>query len=168
MEMWWTSIEVIKVYVEITPIRLLSVSLSVGSLIRFLKGTRQVLQSVRNAGPGFPLGLFGHGDLDKSRVSDHDKPIKEKLLAYAAVKALLRVHVKGKREFSMAPQRRLTYDADFKLKAINHAKQHGNGDAVREFNINESMVCKWQQQEDDLRLAKKTKVFAGIKQDGRD
>uniref|UniRef100_A0A8C3TNX7 HTH CENPB-type domain-containing protein n=1 Tax=Catharus ustulatus TaxID=91951 RepID=A0A8C3TNX7_CATUS len=60
---------------------------------------------------------------------------------------------------------RLAYDADFKLKAINHAKQHGNREAAREFNINESMVRKWRQQEDNLRLAKKTKVFAGIRQD---
>ena len=97
---------------------------------------------VRNAGPGFPLGLFGRGDLDKSRVSDHDKPIRKKLLAYAAVKALLRVRVNGEHEFNMAPQRRLAYDADFKLKAINHAKQH----------------------EDELHLAKKTKKsFCGHK-----
>ncbi|KAF4794459.1 hypothetical protein TURU_101910 [Turdus rufiventris] len=54
---------------------------------------------VRNAGPGFPLGLFGRGDLDKSSVSDHNKPIREKLLAYAVVKALLRVCVNGEREF---------------------------------------------------------------------
>uniref|UniRef100_A0A8C3UMK4 HTH CENPB-type domain-containing protein n=1 Tax=Catharus ustulatus TaxID=91951 RepID=A0A8C3UMK4_CATUS len=98
---------------------------------------------VRNAGPGFPPGLFGRGDLENSRVSDHDKPIRESLLAYAAVKVLLRLRVNGEREFSMAPQRRLAYNADFKLKAINHAKQHGNRDAAREFNINESMVRKW-------------------------
>ncbi|KAF4796472.1 hypothetical protein TURU_083911 [Turdus rufiventris] len=111
-----------------------------------------------------PPGLFVRRDFDKSRVSDHDKPIREKLLAYAAVKVLLRVHVNGEREFNMAPQRRLAYDADFKLKAINHAKQHGNRDAAREFNINESMVRKWRQQEDELRLAKKTKKsFRGHK-----
>ncbi|KAF4805031.1 pogo transposable element with KRAB domain-like protein [Turdus rufiventris] len=57
----------------------------------------------------------------------------------------------------MAPQRRLAYKADFKLKAINHAKKHGNRSAAREFNINESMVRKWRKQEDDLRLAKKMK-----------
>ncbi|KAF4798034.1 Protein virilizer like protein [Turdus rufiventris] len=49
-------------------------------------------------------------------------------------------------------------------KAINHEKQHGNRDAAREFNINESMVRRWRQQEDDLRLAKKTKKsFRGHK-----
>ena len=74
------------------------------------------------------------------------------------------MHVNGERKFSMAPQRRLAYDADFKLKAINHAKQHGNRDAAREFNINESMMHKWQQQEDELRVAKKTKKsFRGHK-----
>ncbi|KAF4790634.1 hypothetical protein TURU_138577 [Turdus rufiventris] len=112
---------------------------------------------VRNTGPGFSLGLFGHGDLDKSRICDHDKTIREKLLAYPWVKTLLRVGVNGESEFDMAPQRRLAYEADFKLKAINHAKQHGNRDAAREFNINESVVRKWRQQEDDLCLAEKTK-----------
>ncbi|KAF4794406.1 pogo transposable element with KRAB domain-like protein [Turdus rufiventris] len=64
----------------------------------------------------------------------------------------------------MAPQRRVAYDADFKLKAINHAKEHGNRSASREFNINESMVRKWRKQEDDLCLAKKTKKsFRGNK-----
>ncbi|KAF4794058.1 hypothetical protein TURU_105353 [Turdus rufiventris] len=57
----------------------------------------------------------------------------------------------------MARQRRLAYNGDFKLKAINHAKEHGNRSAAREYNINESMVRKWRKQEDDLRLAKKTK-----------
>ena len=72
--------------------------------------------------------------------------------------------VNGEREFGVAPQRRLAYEADFKLKAINHAKQHGNRDAAREFNISESMVRKWRQQEDELRLAKKTKKnFCGHK-----
>ncbi|KAF4805391.1 hypothetical protein TURU_001115 [Turdus rufiventris] len=88
------------------------------------------------------MGLFGHGDLDNSRVSDHDKPIREKLLAYAAVKALLRVVVYGDSDFDMAPQRRLAYEADFKLKAVNHEKEHGNRAAAREFNVNESMVYK--------------------------
>ncbi|KAF4804600.1 hypothetical protein TURU_006420 [Turdus rufiventris] len=74
------------------------------------------------------------------------------------------MRVNGKREFSMAPQRRLAYDTDFKLKAINCAKQHGNIDAAREFNINESMVRKWRQQENELHLAKKTKKsFRGHK-----
>ncbi|KAF4804705.1 hypothetical protein TURU_006011 [Turdus rufiventris] len=59
--------------------------------------------------------------------------------------------------FEMAAQRRLAYDAEFKLKAINHAKEHGNTSAAREFSINESMVRKWRMQEDKLRLIRKTK-----------
>ena len=51
----------------------------------------------------------------------------------------------------MAPVKRHAYDADFKLKAISHAVEHGNRAAAREFNINESMVRKWRKQEDDLR-----------------
>ncbi|KAF4795050.1 hypothetical protein TURU_096747 [Turdus rufiventris] len=73
------------------------------------------------------------------------------------MKELLKGGVNGESDFKMAPQRRLAYEANFKLKAINHAKEHGNRDAAREFNINESMVRKWRQQEDDLHLAKKTK-----------
>ncbi|KAF4804536.1 pogo transposable element with KRAB domain-like protein [Turdus rufiventris] len=80
------------------------------------------------------------------------------------MKALLRGGVNGESDFEMAPQRRLAYNADFKLKAINHAKEHGNRSAARRFNINESMVRKWRKQEDDLRLAEKTKKsFRGNK-----
>ena len=42
----------------------------------------------------------------------------------------------------MAPVKRHAYKADFKLKAISHAVEHGNRAAVREFNISESMVGK--------------------------
>ncbi|XP_032912976.1 activating transcription factor 7-interacting protein 1 isoform X3 [Catharus ustulatus] len=64
----------------------------------------------------------------------------------------------------MAAQRRAAYEADFKLKAINYAKEHGNRSAAREFNINESMVRNWRKQEDNLRLVKKTKKrFSGRK-----
>ncbi|XP_035988201.1 uncharacterized protein LOC105923908 isoform X4 [Fundulus heteroclitus] len=56
----------------------------------------------------------------------------------------------------MAPVKRHAYDADFKLKAIRHAAEHGNRAAAREFSVNESMVRKWRKQEDDLRHAKKT------------
>ncbi|KAF4796465.1 hypothetical protein TURU_083995 [Turdus rufiventris] len=71
------------------------------------------------------------------------------------MKALLRGGINGETDFEMTPQRKFAYDADFKLKAINHPKEHGNRSATREFNINESMVSKWRKQEDDLRLAKK-------------
>ena len=57
----------------------------------------------------------------------------------------------------MAPLKRHAYDAEFKLKAISHAVEHGNRAAAREFNINESMVQKWRKQEEDLRQVKKTK-----------
>ena len=57
----------------------------------------------------------------------------------------------------MAPLKRQAYDAEFKLKAISHAVEHGNRAAAREFNINESMVRKWRKQEEDLRQVKKTK-----------
>ena len=49
----------------------------------------------------------------------------------------------------MAPLKRHAYDAEFKLKAISHAVEHGNRAAAREFNINESMVRKWRKQEED-------------------
>ncbi|TWW62526.1 hypothetical protein D4764_04G0011730 [Takifugu flavidus] len=51
----------------------------------------------------------------------------------------------------MAPCKRRAYDAEFKLKAISHAVEHGNRAAAREFNVNESMVRKWRKQQDDLR-----------------
>ncbi|KAF4092990.1 hypothetical protein AMELA_G00027190 [Ameiurus melas] len=64
----------------------------------------------------------------------------------------------------MAPIKRHAYDAEFKLKAISHAEEHGNRAAAREFNINESMVRKWRKQQDDLRQVKKTKQsFRGNK-----
>ncbi|TWW59230.1 hypothetical protein D4764_06G0007600 [Takifugu flavidus] len=50
----------------------------------------------------------------------------------------------------MAPCKRHAYDAEFKLKAISHAVEHGNRAAAREFNVNESMVRKWRKQQDDL------------------
>lgn len=55
------------------------------------------------------------------------------------------------------PIKRHASDADFKLKAISHALEHGNRAAVREFNINESIVRNWRKQEDNLRQVKKTK-----------
>ena len=64
----------------------------------------------------------------------------------------------------MAPLKRHAYDADFKLKAVAHAVEHGNRAAAREFNINESMVQKWRKQADELRQVKKTKKsFRGNK-----
>lgn len=42
----------------------------------------------------------------------------------------------------MAPVKRHAYEADFKLKAISHAVEHGNRAAAKEFNINQAMVRK--------------------------
>ncbi|KAF4795588.1 hypothetical protein TURU_091935 [Turdus rufiventris] len=60
----------------------------------------------------------------------------------------------------MAPRRRLAYKADFKLKAINHAKEHGNRSAAGEFNINESMVRKM-----TLRVPKRMTLMMKIRVD---
>ena len=70
----------------------------------------------------------------------------------------------------MAAEKRLVYDAEFKLKAIDYAKEHGNRPAAREFSINEFMVRRWRQQEEVLRLTRKTKnscVAVAVKQDGQ-
>uniref|UniRef100_A0A8C3UQ32 HTH CENPB-type domain-containing protein n=1 Tax=Catharus ustulatus TaxID=91951 RepID=A0A8C3UQ32_CATUS len=53
--------------------------------------------------------------------------------------------------------KRVAYDTEFKVKVINYAKEHGNRPAARAFHINECMVCRWRQQEDELRLTRKTK-----------
>uniref|UniRef100_A0A8C3U9Z3 HTH CENPB-type domain-containing protein n=1 Tax=Catharus ustulatus TaxID=91951 RepID=A0A8C3U9Z3_CATUS len=64
----------------------------------------------------------------------------------------------------MAAEKRVAYDAEFKVKAIDYAKEHGNRPAARAFHINECMVRRWRQQEDELRLTRKTKKsFRGRK-----
>ena len=64
----------------------------------------------------------------------------------------------------MAAEKRLAYDAELKLKAIDYAKELGNRPVAREFRINECMVCRWRQQEDELPLARKIKKsFRGRK-----
>uniref|UniRef100_A0A8C3TJQ5 HTH CENPB-type domain-containing protein n=1 Tax=Catharus ustulatus TaxID=91951 RepID=A0A8C3TJQ5_CATUS len=57
----------------------------------------------------------------------------------------------------MAAEKRVAYDAEFKVKAISYAKEHGNRPAARAFHVNECMVRRWRQQEDELHLARKTK-----------
>uniref|UniRef100_A0A8C3UCV9 Pogo transposable element with KRAB domain n=1 Tax=Catharus ustulatus TaxID=91951 RepID=A0A8C3UCV9_CATUS len=57
----------------------------------------------------------------------------------------------------MSSRKRVAYDAEFKLKAISYTKEHGNRPAARAFHVNECMVRRWRQQEDELRLARKTK-----------
>ncbi|KAF4803766.1 hypothetical protein TURU_013303 [Turdus rufiventris] len=64
----------------------------------------------------------------------------------------------------MAAEKRLAYDAEFKLKAIDYAKERGNRAVAREFRINERMVRRWRQQEDELPLTRKIKEsFRGRK-----
>ncbi|XP_019717182.1 heterogeneous nuclear ribonucleoprotein U-like protein 1 isoform X2 [Hippocampus comes] len=58
----------------------------------------------------------------------------------------------------MTPVKRHAYEAQFKLRAIGYADEHGNRAAARVFNINESMVRKWRKQENELRKVKKTKL----------
>uniref|UniRef100_A0A3B3BHW9 HTH CENPB-type domain-containing protein n=1 Tax=Oryzias melastigma TaxID=30732 RepID=A0A3B3BHW9_ORYME len=60
--------------------------------------------------------------------------------------------------------KRHAYEAQFKLKAISYAEEHGNRAAAREYKINESMVRKWRKLENELRQAKKTQLsFRGHK-----
>ena len=60
--------------------------------------------------------------------------------------------------------KRHAYEAQFKLKAISYAEEHGNRAAAREFKINESMVRKWRKLENELRQVKKTQLsFRGHK-----
>lgn len=64
----------------------------------------------------------------------------------------------------MAPAKRHSYEAGFKLMVIGFALEHGNRAAGREYNINESMVRKWRKQENELRQVRKTqKSFRGNK-----
>ncbi|RVE56244.1 hypothetical protein OJAV_G00219250 [Oryzias javanicus] len=60
--------------------------------------------------------------------------------------------------------KRHAYEAQFKLKAISYAEEHGNRAAAREYKINESMVRKWRKLENELRQVKKTQLsFRGHK-----
>ncbi|XP_077573837.1 uncharacterized protein LOC144197115 isoform X2 [Stigmatopora nigra] len=64
----------------------------------------------------------------------------------------------------MIDTKRHAYQAQFKVQAINHAMEHGNRAAAREFHVNESMIRNWRKQENKLRRAKKQKLsFRGHK-----
>ena len=64
----------------------------------------------------------------------------------------------------MPPTKRKTYEAGYKIKVIDFAKEHGNRAAMREFGVNESIIRGWRKQEDALRKTKKTrKAFRGDK-----
>ncbi|KAF4804494.1 hypothetical protein TURU_007260 [Turdus rufiventris] len=45
----------------------------------------------------------------------------------------------GVNYLGMGTERRLAYNAEFKLKTIDYAKEYGNGPAAKQFKINESM-----------------------------
>ncbi|TWW69268.1 hypothetical protein D4764_18G0000740, partial [Takifugu flavidus] len=49
----------------------------------------------------------------------------------------------------MVPVKRHTYEAYFKLQAIEYAAENGNQAAARHFNVNESMIRKWRKQESE-------------------
>ena len=57
----------------------------------------------------------------------------------------------------MPKTKRMAYDADFKLKAIELAEEKGNRRAAFENGINESMVRKWRKQKTELGGCKKTR-----------
>ena len=64
----------------------------------------------------------------------------------------------------MAPTRRLSYDAAFKLKAIELAVKEGNRAVARTLGVNESMVRRWRSHREELSQCKKTKkAFRGNK-----
>lgn len=64
----------------------------------------------------------------------------------------------------MATPKRRAYEAQFKLRVIEHAAENSNRAAGRHFNISESMVRKWRKQESLLRQVRKTKrSFRGQK-----
>ncbi len=64
----------------------------------------------------------------------------------------------------MAPTKRKSYDAGFKIKVVLFAKEHGNRAAMREFGVNESAIRGWRKQEDALKKTKKSrKAFRGDK-----
>ena len=64
----------------------------------------------------------------------------------------------------METTRRSSYDASFKLKAIELAIQEGNRAAARKLSVNESMVRRWRRQREELMQCQKSrKAFRGHK-----
>ncbi|KAK7088131.1 hypothetical protein V1264_022083 [Littorina saxatilis] len=62
----------------------------------------------------------------------------------------------------MPKTKRLAYDAEFKLKAIELAEGKGNRKAAFELGIHESMVRKWRKQKTELGACKRTRrAFRG-------
>jgi hypothetical protein len=50
------------------------------------------------------------------------------------------------------------YTADFKLKVINYAEEHGNQQTAHKFCITESHMRYWQKQKNQLEGAKKSSL----------
>lgn len=64
----------------------------------------------------------------------------------------------------MPPVKRKSYEAGYKVKVIQYAKEHGNRAAMREFGVGESVIRGWRKQEDALKKTKKSrKAFRGDK-----
>ena len=64
----------------------------------------------------------------------------------------------------MKTTRRSSYDASFKLKAIELAIQEENTATARKLSVNESMVRRWRQQREELMQCQKSrKAFRGHK-----
>jgi transposase-like protein len=64
----------------------------------------------------------------------------------------------------MENKRRNTYDAAFKLKAVNLAVKEGNRAAARGLGIHESMLRRWRCQREELSQCNKSKkAFRGNK-----
>lgn len=59
--------------------------------------------------------------------------------------------------------RRNSYTADFKLKAVGHAKKFGISAAVTEFQVHESMILRWKKNELQLSsTSKNRRAFRGL------
>ena len=55
------------------------------------------------------------------------------------------------------PRRRLKYDAGFKPKLVELAKNNNNCAAAREFGVNDKLIRDWRKQELNLHELPKTK-----------
>ena len=55
------------------------------------------------------------------------------------------------------PTKRRKYEASFKLKVIEVAKESNNCAAARKFDVTEKMVREWRKKEDDIRQMSKNK-----------
>lgn len=56
-----------------------------------------------------------------------------------------------------APMKRIAYTAEFKLKAIIFAEEHGNRATERQFGVSEKSVRDWRNKKDSIMLMKRSK-----------